>query len=350
MGAASSTSQNITTYNKLTNTININAKSSFMNNAVMESIKKSMITLNQNCTQKFDSNAVIQLSNLSSIGDVSITDLTLDSKNVVKFDCVVQSQLLSQTENNFLSDNSASMASMLQSVGTTDFVQSISGSLKNKIDSMPLSFSSASNNQSSTNIIDTQTSQNIVQEIQNLYKSTNVDDTTIKTVNDTYQGFVNNAKIIVNNVTAGGNIKIAAIRLDTINQLDATAKLAAAVSQVVLQKMQTMLGMKIQFQTDTAQQSTTSNTTDTNASSTTTVDSVTNVANNAISSISSIIGAPFKIVAIVIAIVIVLLVLFVLYKLFSNPQSTNQTVQKLLIKGKNNLDNTLVLDLNQAKI
>lgn len=338
MGAASSTNQNIATYSKVSNTININATSKFMNSAVMESIKKSMISLNQNCTQKFDSNATIQLSNLTSLGDVSISNLTLNSANVVKFDCIVQSQLLSQTENNFISDNSASIASMLQSLGTSDFLQSISGSLKNKIDSMPLTFSSASSNQSSTTIIDTQTTQNIVQDIQNLYKSTSVDDTTIKSVNETYQGFVNNAKVIVNNVTAGGNITVAAIRLDTLNQLDATAKLAGAVSQVILQKMQSMLGMKIQFQSETSQKSTTNNTSDANTSSTTTLDSVTSVANNAIQSISNIVGAPFKIVAIIVGVVIVLIGLVVVYRLASRPKPAydSRTIDRLISLAKEN--------------
>lgn len=315
MGTGSSTSQKASTYNKISNTIEVNATNQFVNSAVMESIKKSMSSINQNCTQKFDSNAVIQLSNLTSVGDVNISNLTLNSQNVVKFDCIVQSQLLSQTENNFLSDNSASIASMLQALGTSDFIQSISGTLKNKIDSVPLSFSASSLDQSASNTIDTKTSQNIVQNIQNLYKSTSVDTSTMQTVNDTYQGFVNNAKIIVNNVTAGGNITVAAIRLDTINQLDATAKLAAAITQVVVQKMQSILGMKIQFQTDTAQQSSTSNSNSGNTSSTTTLDSVTNVANNAIKGITSIISTPFKLFAVVVGAILILIALVVVYRL-----------------------------------
>lgn len=334
MGAASSTQQNNTSYNKLTNTININATNKFLNNAVMESMKKSIISLNQNCTQKFESNAIIQLSNLTSAGNVSITDLNLNSNNVVKFDCVVQSQMLSQTENNFISDNSASMASMLQSIGTSDFMQSVSGSLKSTIDSTPLTFSNTSSNQSNTNIIDTQTSQNIVQDIQNLYKSTSVDDTTMQNVNEAYQGFVNNAKIIVNNVTAGGNIQVAAIRLDTLNQLDATAKLAGAISQVILQKMQSILGMKIEFQSDTAQQSTATNTSTTNTSNTTTLSSLVSIPNNAINAISNLFNIPTTIAIYILIGIVVLVVAIIIYKFLSKPKSFNNFI-------KNNTNNRM---------
>lgn len=318
MGAANSTQQSISTYNKLTNSIKINSTSQFVNNAVMESMKKSIISLNQNCSQKFESNAVIQLSNLTSLGNVSITDLNLDSNNVVKFDCIVQSQVLSQTENNFMSDNSSTIASMLQAMGTSDFLQSISGTLKSSVDSMPLTYQSTGANQSSTNIIDTQTSQNIVQNIQNLYKSTSVDDTTIQNVNSTYQGFVNNAKIIVNNVTAAGNIQVSAIRLDTMNQLDATAKLAGAITQVVLQKMQSILGMKIEFQTDTSQSSSTSNNSSTNTSGSTSSASAFNTLNNTVNKLTGIIGDPIKIVVIGGVAIAAVIILFIVYKLFKS--------------------------------
>jgi len=315
MGGVSSSNQNLSSYNKLTNSIQINATNEFVNSAVMESLKKTLIRVNQNCTQKFDSNAVLQLSNLNSIGDVNISNLTINSQSVIKFECLVQSQVISQTEDNFLSDNSASIASMLQSLGTSDFLQNVSGSLKSKIDSMPLSFVNNNSNQSNTNIIDTTTSQNIVQSIKNLYKSSSTSDTDISTVNNTYQAFTNQAKILVNNVNAGGNINIAALRIDNINSFDSTAKLSAAITNVVIQKMQSILGMKIEFQSSTSQTSSNNQSSTSDSQNTTTIESAAGVINNAVSGFFNLFNIPGKILLIIVVAIVLVIVAYLFYKL-----------------------------------
>lgn len=321
MGGVSSSNQNLTSYNKLTNSIQVNATNEFLNSAVMESMKKTIINVNQNCSQKFSSNSILQLSNLNALTDVNLSNLQINSNNVIKLDCLVQSQVVSQTEDNFLSDNSASIASMLQAIGTSDFIQNISGSLKSKVDSLPLSFVNNNSSSSNTNIIDTTSSQNIVQSIQNLYKSTSVNDTEMNNVNNTYQAFTNEAKIIVNNVSAGNNINISAIRIDTINSFDATSKLAAAISNVIIQKMQSILGMKIEFKTNTSQSSSNNQTSSTNSENSASLDGVTGVINNAVNGFFNLFNIPTKIIMIIIG--GIGLILF-LYFLFSYLRSKNK--------------------------
>lgn len=323
MGGVSSSNQNLTSYNKLTNSINVNATNEFVNSAVMDSLKKTLVSINQNCTQKFDSNAVLQLSNLSALGDVNLSNLSINSQNVVKFDCLIQSQVVSQTEDNFLSDNSTSIASMLQALGTSDFLQNISGSLKSKIDSMPLSFVNNNSNQSNTNIIDTTTSQNIVQNIQNLYKSTATTDTDMNTVASTYQAFTNQAKIQVTNVSAGGNINISAIRIDNINKFDSTAQLASAISNIIIQKMQSILGMKIEFQSSTSQSSSNNQATTSDSQNTSTLESATGVINNAVNGVLNLFNIPGKIILIFVGGFVTILVAYFLFSYLRH--SVNKT-------------------------
>lgn len=329
MGGVSSSQQNLTSYNQVSNTININATNNFMNSAVMESMKKTLIETNQNCSQRFSATSLIRLANLKSIGNIKISNITINSQNIVKLDCLVQSQVLSQTENNFISDNSASMATMLQSVGTSDFIQSVSGTLKSKIDSMPLTFINSNSNTNSTNIIDTKTSQNIVQNITNLYKSTSVDEATMKSVNDAYQAFASDAQIQVTDVSSGNNIEISAIRIDNINSFDASARLAAAITNVVIQKMQSILGMKIEFQSETDQQSNTNSTAMSNNENTSTADSVTRIANNAVTGLVSTLTMPLKIVAIVAGVIIGIIILLFIYKLITSSSVNNSAVTEI---------------------
>jgi hypothetical protein len=357
MGGSSSTqNQSITTYNKQTNSININASNNLLNSAVMSSIKKSLVQTQQSCKQSFESNALLQISNLMSSDTINLNNLTLNAESVVKLECVTQSQLQSQTEDNFLSDNASAMTTMLQSAGTSEFIQGISGTLKSKVDSMPLGFSNTSSNTNATNIIDNNTATNIMQNIQNLYQSTSVNETTLKSVSDIYQSFVSETKLIVNNLSAGGDINISAINLNTIQNFDATAKLASAISNVIIQKMQSILGMKIEFTGSTSQSSSTSQTSKTQGDNSTTNESVSNVANNAINvannaikGITSVFNTPKVIlVAGIIGFVIVAIIGLSLF-FFTRKKVGNgiEIVDKLINAGNNFIqDDTLTLIKN----
>lgn len=333
-GSSSSQSQTTSSYNKLTNSININASNNLLNSAVMNSIKKSLIQTQQSCKQSFASNALLQISNLQSSDTINLNNLTINAQSVVKLECVSQSQLQSQTEDNFLSDNSAAMTTMLQSMGTSDFVQGISGTLKSKVNSMPLGFANTSSNTNLTNIIDNNTAVNIMQDIKNIYKSTSVNETTLKNVSDIYQSFVSETKLIVNNLSAGGNINISTINLNTVEQFDSTAKLASAIGNVIIQKMQSVLGMKIEFTGSTSQSSSASQTSVTKGDNSTSNDGLVSVANNVVKGITSIFNTPKVIlVAGIVAFSVIAIIGLSLFFLRRRTGNGCELVDKLMESG-----------------
>lgn len=344
MGASSSQqSQNVATFNKLTNTININSTNQLMNSAVMNSIKKCLIASQQSCKQSFDSKAILQISNLSSGASVNLSNINLDVQNIVKMECFNQSTLQTQTEDTFMSDNSAAMSTMLQSIGTNDFIQSISGSLKSKVDSMPLGFSGNATNVQNVNFIDNTTSMNIMQNIQNLYQSTSVNDTSLQSVNETYQNFINENKLIVNNITAGDNININVLSLNSIDKFDSSAKLVNSISNVIIQKLQSILGMKIEFTGQTSQTTNNNQTTTNTATSETTNQGIVGTVNNTIKGITDVFNTP-KVIFISIAVVVGIVVIgiggfFFLRRKKSGSGSIDNNINQLINYGKKFIQN-----------
>ena len=293
MGGGSSRS-NTMVYNKSTNTINLSATNDMLNSAMMETIKNTMSTAQNNCSSQFTASTKLKISNIVSLGYLEISDLTVDSKNVVRLECLSQQQLQTQAEDNFMNDNSSQMQTMLASVANTDFINNISGSLKNKVDSAPLSFTSSSADTNVTNIQQTDVALNMMQNIRNIYKNTSVNSTTQEAVNNAYTSFTAETVIDVSDLTLAAGGKIKAIRLDSLNKFDSYAKLSQAISQVFIQKMENILGMKIAFSSDTKQTSANSSVTaqssDNSVTNDTAIKTTGNVVNNTVDKTTGVVN------------------------------------------------------------
>lgn len=335
MGGGSSSQQQAATYNNLTNKMEIKASNEFVNSAVMDSIKKTILQISQNCTQKFDSNSILQISNISSSGPVSISGLRLDSKSIVQFECINESSIITQVEDKFMSDNSSTMTTMLQSVGNVDFISNISGSLKSKLDSMPLSYSSSSSSSNNTNNITTSSAVQVMQSIQNLYKSTSVNETTTQIANDIFQSFKKEAVIKVMDISSNSSVSIDSINLTTLDKFESTAKLAASIGNIIIQKMESILGMDIEFTQSSVQTTSGESSIDTNTTSEVTSETAAGVVNNAIAGITSVLNTPKVIFLAVAGVVLVIgLVIVIVYYLKTRKVKGGcEVVDKLLNSG-----------------
>lgn len=336
MGASSS-SNSQSTYIKQSNTVSINATTDFLNQSVLNSIKKALIYSQNSCSQSFKSTDLLQISNINAIGDVNISNLSIDAKSVVVLDCIIATQILSQAEDNFLTDNQAGIASVLQSVGNSDFFNNVSGTLKSAIDSIPgINISNSSNNQNIT--IDNTTATNVAQTLKNLYQSSNTNETDVSNVSSVIQDFKSQQTLVVNNISTGGNVNINVLKIDSIQNFSSTAKLTTAITNVIIQKLQNILGMKVSF--DGSTQSSNSSSIDQTLQTNNSISSNAffSSVNKAIDAASSVLNTP-KTITIVIGVVVavvgvgVVIGIVMLFKsLFSSPIALD-TLSQIAQKG-----------------
>jgi len=340
MGGSASSSSN---YTNSQNTLNVNSSLQFINDSVMTSLQKTIVNSKNNCTQSFDSTAVLQISNISSAGNIDINNLILDAKNVVELECIIITDVLTQTENTFMSDNKANIASSLQTIQNSEFFNKFADKLQINLDSLPgFSSNSVNNTVSMTNA----TALSFAQSLTNKYQSTQTNITDINTVATIMQQFKTENKLVVNNLSAGGNVTISVLKLNALNSFSARAKLATTITNAIVSKMENVMGMQLKFNADTTntQNGSTEATTDTSVS--TTLNSLLTPINNAIEAASKLLGTP-KVFIIVIGIGVIILgiglivgIVMIIKSLFASPSAldtltkiTANVTDKVPIKG-----------------